>query len=373
MYDDIRPYSNSEIPAAVARVAADPVFGTIVHYLFPEADIPQFRQEFLKIKTVQEFQERIMLKAIQSIIAKTSTGLTVEGFEKLDCSSRYMFVSNHRDILLDAAILQVILNQYGHDTSEITFGNNLMQGQFTIDIGKINKMFRIDRGGSLRNFYKKLLEISQYMRFTIIDKRQSVWIAQRNGRTKNGNDKTDTALLKMFATSSSKPFAKNLGELNITPLAVSYEYEPCDFLKTQELYISQYQPYVKAPGEDLHSIVQGITQSKGRIHIVATPTITAEEYAQCDDMDKNRRFANLTKLIDQRIHNGYRLWPTNYIAYDLIERKDRYADRYTDCDKKAFVEHMELGLCLLEGDHEELQRIFLDIYANPILNVIDNH
>lgn len=373
MYDDIRPYTNSEIPAAVARVAADPVFGTIVRYLFPGTDIVQFRQEFLQIKTVQEFQERIMLKAIQSIIAKTSTGLSVEGFEQLDSSRRYMFVGNHRDILLDAAILQVILNQYGHDTSEITFGNNLMQGQFTIDIGKINKMFRIDRGGTLRNFYKKLLEISQYMRFTIIDKRQSVWIAQRNGRTKDGNDKTDTALLKMFATSSSKPFAENLGELNITPLAISYEYEPCDFLKTQELYISQYQPYVKAPGEDLHSIVQGITQPKGHIHLAATPTITAEEYAQCDDMDKNRRFANLTKLIDQRIHNGYKLWPTNYIAYDLIERESRYAEHYTEAEKETFIQYMEHGLHLLEGDREELQRIFLDIYANPVVDIDINY
>ncbi len=369
MFKEIRPYNDSEVPAALSRVTADPHFGSIVQYLFPGAEIAQCRHELLQIKTVKEFQEKIMLRSIVSIVEQTSDGLTHSGLELLNSDQRYLFVSNHRDILLDAALLQILLNQHHHETSEITFGSNLMQGQLPIDIGKLNKMFRIDRSGSRINFYKKLLEVSQYMRHTILDKQQSIWIAQRNGRTKNGHDKTEIALLKMLASSSDRPFAENLSELNITPLAISYEYEPCDFLKTQELYISRRQQYVKQAGEDLRSILHGITQQKGRIHLTITPTITYNELQQCATEDKNARFSLMAQLIDRRIYDSYKLWPTNFIAHDLLCQETTYADRYTAEERDKFVCYMNEGLDKLEGDREELREIFLGIYANSINNL----
>lgn len=368
MFENIRPYNDSEIPSAVARVAADPFFGTVVRYLFPGEDVETFRSRFLQIQTVRDFQEQVMDKAIQSILKQTSTAFTCEGFETLDPNRNYMFVANHRDILLDAAILQVVLNQYHLPTSEITFGSNLMQGQMVIDIGKMNKMFRIVRGGTRQDFYRNLKEVSAYMRYTLLQKHSSVWIAQRNGRTKDGMDKTETALLKMFATSSEKSFVENLAELNITPVVISYEYEPCDFLKTQELYISQYQPYIKEEGEDLHSILRGITQQKGRIHLAVAPTIAESDLQECDKQDRNARFVQLAQLMDQRIYQRYRLFPTNYLAYDMLSDTHRFESMYDSETKDYFVRRMQKGLSLLQGDEDELRSIFLNIYANPVLN-----
>lgn len=368
MFEETRPYYDHEIPGAVARVASNPFFETIVKYLFPETDIQRFKAEFLKINTIDEFQQNVMLKAIWSIVHKTCTSFTWEGFDALDNHHRYMFIANHRDILLDAALLQVTLNANHLRTSEITFGNNLMQGDIVIDIGKMNKMFRIVRGGTVHDFYRNSMEVSSYMRHALLEKGESVWIAQRNGRTKNGDDRTESAVLKMFSISSQKPFVENLGELNITPMAISYEFEPCDFMKTQELYISQYQQYIKEPGEDLRSILQGITQQKGGVHLCATPTITHEELSECDKLEKNSKFAKLAEIIDQRIYSSYKLWKTNYIAYDLLNGTNTHRDQYTAAELEQFTEYMQSGLKGLMGEGDELRSIFLKIYANPVEN-----
>lgn len=367
-FEFTRPYNDSEIPAAVARVAGNPFFDNIVHYLFPNQNTEEIRQQFLKVTTIKDFQQQYMLHAINSILRQTSTGLESSGFEQLDKEHNYMFIANHRDILLDAAILQILLDKNGLDTSEITFGSNLMQGGLVIDIGKMNKMFRIVRGGSVHDFYKNSLEVSSYMRYALLEKKQSVWIAQRNGRTKNGDDHTEIAVLKMFSISSSKPFIENMGELNITPIVISYEYEPCDFLKTQELYISQYQRYIKEPGEDLNSIMKGIKQQKGGISVSVAPTISMEELQYCDKFDKNDKFTQLAKLIDQRVYSHYKLWKTNYIAFDMVEGGEKYAHKYTPEEKKAFEEYMNKGLRSLVGEADELRNIFLNIYANPVRN-----
>ena len=345
MFEETRPYYDSEIPAAIARVAENPFFPSIVKYLFRDVDFQQFKAEFLKISTIDEFQQNVMLKAIWSIVHKSCTEFTWEGFDRLDNNHRYLFIANHRDILLDAALLQIVLNANHLQTSEITFGSNLMQGDLVIDIGKMNKMFRIER-------------------------RESVWIAQRNGRTKNGDDRTASAILKMFSISSPKPFVENLGELNITPVAISYEFEPCDFMKTQELYISQYQQYIKEPGEDLRSILQGITQFKGHVHLSVTPTITREELAECDLQEKNQKFSSLAAIIDQRIHSHYKIWNNNYIAYDLLNNSQQYVNRYTTTEKDAFVQYMENGLKGLRGEPDELRSLFLKIYAGAVCNSI---
>ena len=370
MFEETRPYFDSEIPAAIARVAENPFFPSIVKYLFRGVDFQQFKAEFLKISTIDEFQQNVMLKAIWSIVHKSCTEFTWEGFDRLDNSHRYLFIANHRDILLDAALLQIVLNANHIQTSEITFGSNLMQGDLVIDIGKMNKMFRIVRGGTVHDFYRNSMEVSSYMRHALLEKGESVWIAQRNGRTKNGDDRTATAILKMFSISSPKPFVENLGELNITPVAISYEFEPCDFMKTQELYISQYQQYIKEPGEDLRSILQGITQFKGHIHLSVTPTITREELAECDLQEKNQKFSSLAAIIDKRIHSHYKIWNNNYIAYDLLNNSQQYVNRYTAAEKDTFVQYMENGLKGLRGEPDELRSLFLRIYAGAVCNSI---
>lgn len=368
-FDDLRPYCDSEIPAAIERVAASPYLPAIASYLFPAKPLEEVRQLLQQSQTIHDFQKNIMLPAIHSIIDKTTSGLSYEGINGLTNGRKRMFVANHRDILLDAAILQILLFENGLDTSEITFGSNLMQGSLVVDIGKMNKMFRIMRGGTVKEFYKNSTEVSSYMRYAIMQKEQSVWIAQRNGRTKDGADKTDMAVLKMFALSSDKPFVENLKELCITPLVISYEYEPCDFLKTQELFISRYQRYEKEPGEDLHSILHGIKQFKGHIHLVATEAITEEELRHCDRFDRNRKFQQLAQIIDRRIYENYRLWPTNYIAHDLLNQSYRYRSHYTEEQRQQFMDYMDEGLKNLIGEEAELRDIFLHIYANPVDNI----
>lgn len=367
-FDDMRPYTDAEVPAAIQRIADSSYFSPIISYLFPNENIDQYRDNFRRIKTIDEFQGQVMDKAIHAIVNQTSQGLTTEGFEQLSNNQKGMFISNHRDILLDAAILQIVLREHHLDTSEITFGNNLMKGDVVIDIGKLNKMFRIVRGGNIRDFYKNSMEVSAYMRYAIGVKKQSTWIAQRNGRTKNGDDKTEMAVLKMFTISSNKDFVDNLKELNITPLVISYEYEPCDFLKTQELFVSKYQKYEKAPDEDLISILHGITQPKGKIHLVVTNPITTDELLFCNQFEKNERFHKLAQIIDNRVYANYKLWKTNYMAHDILYQSYKYQTYYTSEDIKDFTKYMEDGLNELVGDYDELREIFLAIYANPVIN-----
>jgi hypothetical protein len=277
-----------------------------------------------------------------------------------------MFIANHRDIVLDSAILQTIFVANNIKTSEITFGSNLMRPQLVVDIGKINKMFKIVRGGTAREIFVNSLNVSEYMRYAITEKHESTWIAQRNGRTKDGTDKTEIAVLKMFAMSNKKPFTENLSELNITPIAVSYEYEPCDFMKTREIYISRRQDYVKAPGEDLNSILHGILQFKGNTHYTICEAVTTEELTECEKLPHSERFKELANIIDKKIYKGYKLWKTNYIAHDILHKKSEFTDLYSPNDRERFIEYMNNGLNQIDGNRNELQEIFLGIYANSV-------
>ncbi|MDL2261967.1 1-acyl-sn-glycerol-3-phosphate acyltransferase [Bacteroidales bacterium OttesenSCG-928-I21] len=368
-FEETRPYNDNEVPEAIKRIANNEYFPSIARYFFQDGDIEEFTKNFLKISTVDDFQLQVMLKIITHILTQTANKFSYSGVEQLNNKKNYMFISNHRDIVLDSAILQIILYNSGLKTSEITFGDNLMFGELAVDIGKINKMFKIVRGGSPREIFANSLKVSNYMRYAITEKHQSVWIAQRNGRTKDGNDETDVAVLKMFSMSSKKEFTDNLNELNITPIAVSYEYEPCDFLKTKELYISRSKKYVKEPNEDLNSIITGIQQWKGNIHTSICSTITKEELEHCNTLDINK-FKELSTIIDQRIYKNYKLWKTNYIAHDLLNEKTNYYPQYSDSDKEKFVKYMTEGLNKIDGDKDELQKIFLKIYSSPLDNIL---
>ena len=370
LFDDTRPYVDAEISAAMKRITEHIYFPLIVRFLFPDKSIADLKKFFLGIDTVHLFQTQVMHPSIASIVRQTCTGYTGRGTENASNDRKAMFISNHRDILLDAALLQMTLYAAGLETSEITFGSNLMKNQFAVDIGKSNKMFKIVRGGNMKDFYKNSMEVSSYMRYAITEKHESTWIAQRNGRTKDGDDKTELAVLKMFSLSSEKPFAENLDELNITPVAISYEYEPCDFLKAQETYISRYGRYVKSEGEDMNSIMKGIMQPKGDVNLVITPAITLEELIKCEREEKNARFAMLAKIIDDRIYSAYVLYKTNYIAFDILHNTNAFHAYYTEEQKKEFIDYMNEGLKDIPGDMEELRSIFLGIYANPVKNTL---
>jgi 1-acyl-sn-glycerol-3-phosphate acyltransferase len=290
--------------------------------------------------------------------------------EQLDTSCRYLFVSNHRDIMLDACLLQYILYQHGHESTEITFGANLMSSPLVIDIGRSNKMFRVERGGNMRDFYLSSCHLSDYIRYTLTQMHHSIWIAQRNGRTKDGFDQTDQGIIKMFCMSKADDKIAALADLHIVPVAVSYEWEPCDVLKALELYQSRQQPYVKKPGEDLNSILTGIIQPKGRVHFSVCSPVTADDLQRYDHLTTNDYHRAVARLLDQRIHAAYHLWPNSYIAHDLRYGRQQYRDRYTDAERDAFMTHLQQlsQFDIIESDI--LRDIFLGIYANPVETAI---
>lgn len=365
-FDDIRPFYDMEIPDAMRRIAESEAFPLLASWIFPDQNLKDIRRMVLSFKTVQDFQTQVMIPVNQQIINRSITRFTYSGFERLDPAVQYIFLSNHRDIMLDAALLQYLLVNHGRESSEITFGANLMTPGLVTDIGRSNKMFRVERGGKMHDFYMSSLHLSEYIRHTLLSKQESVWIAQRNGRTKDGNDKTDQGIIKMFCMSKPEDKIKALSELHIIPVSVSYERESCDILKAIELYESRYQKYIKKPGEDLNSIITGIVQQKGQVNFTLCPEVTEEDLLQFDHCTNNEYHKRVAELIDRRIDGAYRLFPNNYIAHDLRYGNTTYQAFYTDGQLQDFLHHMDK---LNEYDVTEpdiLKDIFLGIYANPV-------
>jgi hypothetical protein len=368
-FEDIRPYYDEEINAALHRITAVPEFGKILEFLFPYRSKIEIIDELKQIRTALDFQKQFMHPLVNSIVHKTSKGLTYSGFEYLEPVTPYLFVANHRDIVLDSAMLQVLLLDNGHLTSEITFGSNLMTNQFIIDLGKVNRMFKVYRGGNRIELLRNSQLLSAYIRHTIIHKRTSAWIAQRNGRTKDGNDKTESGLLKMFNISGTCEFDESFAELNIVPLSISYEYEPCCALKVKEISETlKGLTYHKAPHEDLTSIIAGITQHKGRIHLSVCPPVNRFLQESRRTTVYNDRINKLASRIDTEIYRHYTLWPTNYIAYDLLNHSSTYLPHYTAEQKDEFIAYMHRELSGQKIDNQEHVDLLLKLYANPVLN-----
>lgn len=368
-FDDIRPYYEEEIPAAMQRIADSDVFPLLASFVYPSESLEDVRKRICSFQTIREFQHDTMRCVNEQIIARSITDFSVSGLENLSPDEHYLFVSNHRDIMLDASLLQYYFVINGFETTEITFGANLMMHPVVIDIGKSNKMFKVERpGGDIKDFYRNSMHLSEYIRFTIKEKGESVWIAQRNGRTKNGIDQTDQGIIKMFCMSEPKDKIKALSELHIVPISISYEWESCDILKALELYESQYTRYTKKPGEDLNSILTGILQPKGCVHIELCKPITIDELSVYENQTNNDYHKSVAKLIDGRINAAYRLYPNNYIAHDLLYGNTKYSKKYTDEQYNAFLQRLSKLDKYDTCDLERLKEIFMGIYSNPIDN-----
>lgn len=368
-FDDIRPYYDDEIPSAMKRIANSDVFPLLASFVYPEEPIESVKERVASFKTIREFQLETMYKANEQIIARSITEFTCSGIERLDPHQSYLYVSNHRDIMLDSSLMQLYLVNKGFETTEITFGANLMTHPVVIDVGKSNKMFKVERPSSnIRDFYKSSLHLSEYIRHVINEKKQSVWIAQRNGRTKDGIDATDQGIIKMFCLSEPRDKIKAIADLHIVPVSVSYEWESCDILKTLELYQSQFMKYVKKPGEDLNSILTGILQPKGRVHLELCEPISIPELMAFEGDTNVEYHKSVAQLIDRRINTAYRLFPNNYIAHDLLFGNTRYQQMYSDEQYQAFLSHMAELDQYESFDLERLREIYLGIYANPVDN-----
>ena len=368
-FSSISPYTDAEAAEALSKLAEYPAVATASKHFFPD-ESPDFLKNLLKsINTIDEFQVLVMQKFVRWAIEHTAKNFSYDGVSNIDPSKKFLALSNHRDIILDPAITQLILYTNGIPMTEIAVGDNLITSKTIEWLIRSNRMIKVIRGVTARELYLSSQLLSRYIRLNITEQRSSIWLAQRQGRTKNGYDVTEQGLLKMLDMSGTGDFQKNFEELNISPMSISYEYEPCDILKARELVISRKRKYVKADGEDLNSIMVGIMQNKGSIHLNIGTPLTSDEIAVAAKCDKNDRYQLIRHAVDLRIIDGYKLWKNNYIAYDLLNHSFKYSDMYSPNDMEQFVEYMCTQLDTVEPEinREDLRRIFLEIYANPVV------
>lgn len=368
--DDLRPYTDAEIPAAMQRMASDPTLSDMVKFAFPGVEVEEIREKLLGVKSADEFQRVFVQPMLENIVRKSSTGFTASGGDNIVTGEGHLFVSDHRDIVLDGALLQLVLIYSGFPTCEITFGSNLISSPFVEDFGRSNKMYKIIRGGAGRDLVRNSRILSEHIH-KVVGEGHSIWISQRDGRTKDGNDKTDQGLIKMLTLAGGDDPIEALIKLHITPFAISYEYESCDVAKAREIYMRRRGSYTKAPGEDLRSIISGVKQEKGAIHIQVCPALEPSEIRAFAGNEGNEMLRGVASLIDQRIYEAYKLFPTNYIAYDVKNGVNAYEnDKYTSAQRTAFTRYLKERVADIEGAKDELYDIMLDIYANPVMNKI---
>lgn len=373
-FEDIRSYTDEEIPAAMDYFINNETSLSLARLVLPGKSDDEIKDLLKSIKTTDEFQRIMMTRFVKLITSTTMKGVDTQGFNTLDKNKPYLFTGNHRDITLDAFILQMYMLENGLKTCNIAYGSNLILNK-TIDVfGKSNKMFKVERSQNVRELAQNSQHLSDYIRF-LIRENKSVWIAQRNGRTKDGNDKTDHGLISMFMMSGDRAhLVPNLVELNITPIATSYEYEPCAMMKARESYLKERDGvYVKKPMEDMDSIVSGIRKKKGTMNIAICPTITYDDLKQYEGADKHEIVKAVSDMIDERIYANYRLYPNNYIAYDWLSGTSTFKKNYTQEDKDVFKAYCDKIFSKL---YEELgseaeprfTEILLGIYAIPVKN-----
>lgn len=370
-YDAIRPFSDSETVEASRRISESVELGRLIGALCPGIGLEKLRKAFASVTSVDDLQSRLMFPLVSGILEKTSDGLTCSGLENVKDSRAHLLLSGHRDIILDPGIIEYLFKINDIPWMEIAVGDNLLSSPLVEDLMRSNRMIKVIRSGSNRDKYLSSKLLSEYIRDTVTSGR-SVWISHRSGRTKDGCDTTGKGVLKMLYMSSPKDFTECFESLNIVPVSVSYEYESCDFLKAKELYLSAGGPYIKSPGEDDESMMQGIRQKKGRIHFHFSQELKHTDLVRCASMEQNGRFAALGDLVTGSVRAGFHLWPNNYIAFDILDGREDMAGNYTFSQKESFVSYMENGLSKIlehspEIEYNTLKNIYLHIYANPVI------
>lgn len=371
-FTDISPYTDAEAVEALGKLADHPAVVEVSKAIFPDKE-PEFLRKILKsVKSIDEFQILVMNKAVEWVLSTTAHNFSYDGIGNLKkINGKFLAMSNHRDIILDPAITQVVLYRNAIPMTEIAVGSNLLTNKYIEYLIRSNRMIKVIRGINARQLYLSSQVLSKYIRECITSGRSSIWIAQREGRAKYGIDTTEQGLLKMLDMSGTADFTTNFEELNIVPLSISYEYEPCDILKARERLISRTQKYVKGSREDLISIMTGIEQQKGNIHLNIGSPLTHDEIEAASCCNKNDRYQAIRHAVDVRIIEGYKLWKTNYIGYDMVNHTFKYRDKYTPEDVAQFTDYVEHQLDKVEKSlcRADLRDIFLRIYANPVVSL----
>lgn len=374
-FSDIAPYDDSVFHQKMEELVKEPSFLHAVNYTMPKEDVPMLIEELLRIDNKYDFQRQVMFPFLEMLVKKTTSGITMGGIKYLNPSLNYTFITNHRDIVLDASFLNLAFLRKGIPASEVAIGNNLLIYPWIEDLVRLNKSFIVKRNTSFREGLLAAKHLSAYIHFTILDKHESIWIAQREGRAKDSSDHTQESLVKMLALGGEGAFMDRLKEINLMPVAISYEYDPNDYLKAKEFLLRRRDPdFKKSQRDDLFSMETGLLQFKGKVHFQLTPRINARIDQIGDFRDVNTAAKYVCLLIDQAIHRSYEIFVINYVAYDMLNGGNRFARKYTDAERDAVENYMNSQLDKIDlpdittEEREYLRTMMLTMYANPLKN-----
>lgn len=369
-FDDIRPFNDSDVDEALRVLLEDEKFQQILLSVFKDPKkIEQVKLVLANIHSIKDLQLNFVYQLIEDLILKpTTNGLTYSGLEKLDKNVSYLFLSNHRDILLDAALMNYLIVHEGMNTTENAIGNNLLIEKWIEYAVKLNRSFVVHRNLPARDLLITSNKLSEYIRHDITTQNTSVWIAQREGRTKDGNDKTQLALLKMLNLSNENSISEGFSELRIVPLSISYEIEPCGVSKVAELYKRQTETFEKTQDDDLRSMGEGLVRQKGRIHFGFGEVITNLSDLCISEESNANQIEKLADSIDKQIYANFKLWPNNYIAEDLLNNTKSNSELYTTEEYTKFCSMLDEAVSSIPGDADTIRTMFLQMYANPIIN-----
>lgn len=373
-FDDIAPLYDHEVKQAIQDILVDPGFQHAVKYIMPEIDWAEFSAEMSKYATKKEFQSRMIYPVIKALGMRVSSSMKLDNWESIDRSVEHLFLSNHRDIVLDAGLLNILRHEKGFETTEIAIGDNLLIHPWIDKLVRLNKSFIVRRGLSIKERLIASKHMSEYIHYAISEKKESVWIAQREGRAKNSDDRTQDSLLKMLALyPEDKSFIESLKELNLIPLSISYEYDPCDYLKAKEFQQKRDNPdFKKTQRDDLLNMEIGILGKKGNV-VFRFGNCINDELDKITEPDKRLQPEIAAQIIDKEIHRNYEIFPCNYIAYDLFYKETRFDDKYTSEQLEEFKDYLDKQIKKIDLDYIDYDFVWdkmLEMYSNTLKNYL---
>jgi 1-acyl-sn-glycerol-3-phosphate acyltransferase len=372
-FDAIRPYYDAEVNEALKNAVNHPIIKAMMHFTFPGMKEEVWKAQLKRTHSIRDFQCNFIYATIQKVLEKSSEGLTTSGFEKLQKNTAYLFVSNHRDIILDTSLLNTALFDNSLVMTASAIGDNLVKKDFLRSLSKLNRNFLVQRGLSPRELLQSSQLMSEYIQQLLLRENRSVWIAQREGRTKDGNDATHSGVLKMIAMASEdKNLIDYFKKIKIVPVSISYEYDPTDALKMPQLMAEANQEvYIKESNEDFNNIMSGILGQKKRIHIHVGNILDQElDTIKKEFSNPNKQIQAITHVIDESILKTYQLWPTNFIAYDILFKTNQFSKKYSTSEKSLFERRLEMKI---DAKNEQIKESFLAMYANPVVNKLKHH
>jgi 1-acyl-sn-glycerol-3-phosphate acyltransferase len=367
-FDSIRPFYDSEVNDEICNVIQHPMMKALMNFTFPETPESYWMNQLSKTHSIRDFQVNFIYQSIQKVLERSSEGLTTSGYEKLDKHTPYMFISNHRDIILDTSLLNVSLYDHGLVMTASAIGDNLVKKDFLLKLSKLNRNFLVQRGLPPRELLQSSKLMSEYVGQLLLRENRSVWIAQREGRTKDGNDATHQGVLKMLAMGSDEDrVMQYFKKIKIVPVSISYEYDPTDALKMPQLMaVANNEKYIKEKNEDFITLLSGIMGQKKRIHIHVGNVLDKElDWIELEFDNTNKQIQALAQTIDDSILSTYKLWPTNFIAFDLLHKTSRFSNHYTENEKSLFERRLEMKI---DANNQSMVESFLAMYANPVVN-----